>query len=240
MFRTSLAAALTLILYTTSAGVDATSQPTGLWTGHGRAVRTAQLDLVTIAITYTSQFSFVVTPDGGVKGDALVTYELACNDAKLRAFLAQANAAGSAPLRTIPQVGALLDLGMSSRDVIGLRMGYHEGTPVRKAAITGSIANGRISLRWSSPPEPIPYQKYALYPQKERPMTPATHPAYTPWLGDATITEPWPGHLLATAAGGSSHVRRGDAVFVTTWTAERRGTGTPDAARRPNAGRGLW
>jgi hypothetical protein len=179
------------------------------------------LDLVTITTTYTSQFRFIVAANHIVQGEAIVTYQLGFNDAKLRSMLAQANAVGSAPLRMAPHVGGLLDFGMSTRDAIGMRMSYDEGVAVRRGAIVGSIQNGRISLKWSPPPAPIAYQKYVIYPLKERPMTPATHPAYTPWLGEATINETVPERPMAIASGGSSTVRRGEVTFVTTWTAEK-------------------
>ena len=222
MFRTLSAAMLGALLCVASAGARMPSDPAGFWTGRGRAVRTANLDVVTITTTYTSEFWFVAAADHTVKGEAVVTYELGFNDAKLRARLAQANAAGSAMLRATPTFGGLLDLGMTSRDAIGMRMSYNERTPLRRGAISGSIKNGRLSLRWSPPPAPIPYQKYVIYPLKERPMTPATHPAYSPWLGEATIAEPLPGQLVATASRNSSTVRHGEVIFVTTWAAERR------------------
>lgn len=222
MFRIFLPAILGVLLCGATAGPQTPFSVAGYWTGGSHTVRTANLDVVTIKITYTSQFWFAVAADNTVKGEAIATYDLGFNDAKLRTLLAQANASGSSMLRATPQLGGLLDIGVSSRDAIGMRMAYDEGTPVRRGPITGSIANGRLTLRWAAVPAPIGYKKYVIYPFKERPMTPASHPAFTPWLGVARIAQPVAGQLLATVTPESSTVRRGEVTFVTTWTAEKR------------------
>jgi hypothetical protein len=236
MLRLLSALTIAAVLCGVPTGAQTPSSRAGLWNGRGHAVRTANLDLVTITITYDSHFWFIVAADDTVKGEATVTYELNLNDSRLRSRLALGNAAGNAGLGMVPNAGGLLALGLASRDAIGMRMSYDEKMPVRKGAISGSIANGRIALRWTSPPQPIGYQKYAIYPMKERPMTAATHPAYTPWLGEAVIAEPVPGQLLAATSPDSSMVRRGEVTFMTAWTADKRpSASSPDPQRRPRA-----
>jgi len=192
----------------------------GFWSGSGHAVRTANLNLVIVTCTYDSQFWFTVNTDNSIRGTATVRYELNSNDARLRSVLAQGNGIGGAPLGGIPNVGSLLGTGMNTRDAIGMAIRYREGSPQRRGAIAGGVIDGRIHLQWASTPADLPYQDFVIYSLRERPLNAHQHPAYSPWIADADIAEPMPGHVLAITSSASGTKVRGNVSVVAHWSAQ--------------------
>jgi hypothetical protein len=144
------------------------------------------------------------------------------NDAHLRSLITAAHWSTNYSLASIPGVGGLLNGALVTRDLVGMNMRYREFAPVRRGRITGTATAGQLRLQWADPMSPIPYQDSAVYVIGTRPSKVGTHPAYPPWIGDADISEPLPGHLIATTSAESSRHNGGNVTISAIWSAVRQ------------------
>jgi hypothetical protein len=218
---------LTAALFVLALGVpSAATPPQGFWTGQGHAVRTADLNLVQIKTEYASDFWFVATSDAvagtTISGEATVSYNLTFSDDKLRTLIGYGHMASNFAVAQIPGISSLFSTTWATRDLLGMRMSYREFAPVRHGPITGSISGGQIRLRWTQPPEPIVYQEYAVHALNDQPTKTGTHPAYSPWIGDAAIIEPAPGHLFAATASEASRFHKDEVTISAIWSATQQ------------------
>jgi hypothetical protein len=226
----TLVIALSLMLAAETTLPSASASPQGLWVGQGHAVRRADLKLVEVTTEYTSEFWFVAanpTTVGPVpvNGEATVGYNLSFSDDKLRTLIGFVHwgtsfASGQIPaIAGIPGINELFSSAVSTRDLLGMRMSYREFAPVRRRQIAGSIDGSAIRIRWVAPPKPIPYQEYAVHPPADEPTKTGAHPSYPRWIGDATVSEPLPGHLVAMTSPEASSYHKGEVTISAIWSA---------------------
>src|SRR5688572_16732908 len=77
-------------------GTPARAQvPSGMWQGRSFAERSSDLRWVTNRIEYSSDFWFVLTPDGVADGFAIARYTMTLDDGRLRDVIATMRSAGS-------------------------------------------------------------------------------------------------------------------------------------------------
>jgi hypothetical protein len=206
----------------TPAVLAAGNTETGLWTGHGHAVRTAGLGLVSVTTRYDSEFWFVVADDATISGEATVSYDLMFDDSRLRSLITAMHFSTNYSVAAIPGIGGLLNGALATKDLLGMRMQYQEFAPIRRGPIVGTVTRGRVHLQWAGSMLPIPYQDYAVYPFETRPSKSDTHPAYPPWIGDAEIAEPVKGHLVATTPAAAARYQKGPVIISAIWSAGRQ------------------
>jgi hypothetical protein len=227
-----LALVLCLVVGLVTDAPHAASEPQGMWVGQGHAVRTADLKLVTITTEYSSEFWFVASKSTTVgpvpvTGDATVSYNLSFSDGRLRTLIGFAHWGVSRAGALIPSISGISGIeqlftsAVSTRDLLGMRMAYREFAPVRRGQIVGTIDQGVIRLRWLAAPKPIPYQEYAVRPLTEEPTKTGAQPAYPPWLADAMISEPVPGHLIAMTTAEASSYHKDEVSISAIWSAHR-------------------
>lgn len=203
--------------------------PPGFWRGTGSTDRISDLKWINLVVHYDSEFSFKTDIAGRVDGTATVRYTLRVDDTQLRTLLARSTLPDmTLALTPIPGAGTLGSvMGMAThfKELQGVDGSYNGGTVVRQGRIKGQFIGQQLHLEWASSPTTIPYTMYKLYALRQEPFKTDTSPAYSPWIVDATVSEPAKGHWEAGVPEGSSRKKTQTSLWTVFWSAHRE----PDA-----------
>ena len=198
---------LLTIMLSISAASSAQAPPPGFWRGQSLADRVTDLKWINLIVKYEGEFSFSTDAKGNVDGTATVRYTMNIDDERLRGLLTKYNGASELELSIAP--GIVKDLApflgtyAKFSDLQGMSGSYDDGTAVRQGAIKGLLDTGRmlLHLEWAKAPGSIPYKTYGIYPASRKVLGSGTGLAYSPWLEDASVSQPAPGHWEAKPAG---------------------------------------
>jgi hypothetical protein len=148
-------------------------------------------------------------------------YECSMDDGKLRSYLSLLYSLSNTQLTLIPEVGALLGVTVtaSAKEILGMKLAYDEGVPIRKGKITGTLQGNKLHLQWVSPPPTLAYKISRVYATREVATTSSQAPAYSPWFVDADVSEFMPGQWHVSA-GSKKNQSSSDSGI---WSAVRVG-----------------
>jgi hypothetical protein len=176
------------------------AQPTTetFWRGSGHTVFVADVGPASILGSYSSHFWFTLRPDGTISGTAMVAYAVSLDDDQLRQVLAIAQAGGNIPLGLVPHVGSLLGGVSEWHDIYGMRVRTKDLCAIRVGSLRGHRIGTRLHLEWEASPPAIAYDILRLRAGGDELQSSSEMPAYSPWLLDGQLSEPFPDEWQAT------------------------------------------
>jgi hypothetical protein len=199
--------------------------PHGFWRGSSSADRVSDLKWIKLVIHYDSDFTFTTDTAGNVDGTATVRYAFRVDDAELRTFLANFNGLTNQQLAMTPiggvPIGSVLGMATKYHDLQGLEGSYNGGTVVRQGRINGHLQGDQLHLQWASSPVPIPYTIYEVFTLRRAVFKKDTGVAYSPWIVDATVSQPAAGHWEAVVPEKQSTRKTGTTTWTIAWSAHQ-------------------
>lgn len=118
-------------------------------------------------------------------------------------------------------LGTFLGHGAKFADVQGVSGSYDAGTVVRQGAIKGRLTGNQLHLEWAEAVPPMPYKTYIVYPTKRDRLGGGDGPTYSPWMADAVVSEPAPGHWEATVPPYAATKNGKPTSQVNVWSAHQ-------------------
>lgn len=193
----ALLAACAGLMWTPSGvvGVDeaAAAQP-GRWIGttHGSAERSSRW--VSGGSTQSGDFWFMVDRRGQVSGEAVVAYDPNFDADGLNALLGYARGLTQTALGAVPFVGGFGAAQLNA--FIGVKIRHDEPLAVRRGRVTGTLDDGRLSLRWVGRPAGIRFQASITTLKGEKRLTGGSLAVDSPLGGTAQVLGG--GHAVST------------------------------------------
>lgn len=199
----------------------------GLWTGSAHTTMSRATNDITIGYTMQSDFWFRVGPDGQVKGKAYATYQPTFEAAGLNGKIVIAQNIVNGALSLLPGGGLAVEAGKTGTGValaglVGVVGDYNDPRPLRTGAITGSLRDGTLTLKWAGDqPTGIPVTVALQYIDKKVPLMQKTLETQVPWHRAATI-DAESGSRIAIAQDQASSSKGGvsESLFAY-WSATR-------------------
>ncbi|HEX3475098.1 MAG TPA: hypothetical protein VHT91_08655 [Kofleriaceae bacterium] len=182
---------------------------------------------ITIGYTMQSDFWFRVDPDGQVKGKAYATYQPTFDPAGLNGKIVIAQNILNGALSLVPGGGLAVEIGKAGAEVslaglVGVVGNYNDPRPLRTGAITGSLHDGTLTLKWAGDqPTGIPVTVALQYIDKAVPLMHKTLETQVPWHKAAAVdAESGSRIAIAQEQANSSNGGATESLFAY-WSATR-------------------
>jgi len=198
----------------------------GFWRGSGSTDKISDLKWIKLLVHYDSEFSLTANAAGNVDGTATVRYTLRVDDTQLRTLLTNFSGLadsqiGATQLPSAGTIGSLMGLNTRFHELKSIEGSFSGGTVVRQGRIRGRLSGNELHLEWAAPPAAIPYTMYKVYALRREPFKTETAPAYSPWIVDATVSQPAAGHWEASVPASSSVKKSATSVWTVSWSAHQ-------------------
>lgn len=198
-----------------------------LWTGSAHATRLRETNDFTIGYTMQSDFWFRVDPDGRVTGKAYATYQPTFDAAGMNGKITVAQNIVNGVLSLLPGGELVVERRNVGTEVVltglvGVTGDYDDPKPLRTGAITGSLRDGTLTLKWAGDqPSGIPATISLQYTDRKIPLAHKTLETQVPWHKAATI-DAESGSRIAIAQEQTKSSKGGvdDSLFAY-WSATR-------------------
>jgi hypothetical protein len=189
------------------------------WAGetHGSVHRSNRL--ASGGASWNGSFWFRVLRNGTVKGEAVVAYTPAIDLGGAHQALNMIRDIAGLPLSLLPYGfgGLVSTIGVPS--IVGFSVDFGAATAIRRGRLTGSLDDGRLTLRWPGKLEGVPYDLTAIKKVGQEKISSGTAGLHDPFEGGARNRDGFAVHETQSRSTSDGVTER----VGTYWAAHRVG-----------------